>query len=185
MTQDSTPASAPDRQTHPRRRWRRLAIATLLGGAVAGIGAKVFAQNGPSMGHHCGTHRMHAGGDFFDQNPEAMQQRIEAFVKWGLADVNATEAQQKQISSIANAAIADLKPLRERHHELRGSIAKAIAQPTVDRAALESLRTQEIDIAQTASKRVTQAIGDAAEVLSPDQRRILAEKMQQRRHRWS
>jgi len=183
MNNDTSSHDTPS--TSPRRRWRRIAIATLLGGLVAGMGAKVFAQGGPVFGHHCGTHRMHGAGDFLDQSPEAMQQRIDAWVKWTLADVSATEAQQKQISAIAAAAAADLKPLRDKHHAVRASAAAALTQPTIDRTALEGLRVQELELADTVSRRLTQALGDAAEVLTPEQRAKLAEKVQHMKGRWS
>jgi Spy/CpxP family protein refolding chaperone len=50
----------------------------------------------------------------------------------------------------------------------------------VDRAGMEKLRAEQIALADTASKRVTQALGDAAEVLTPAQRQKLAERMKER-----
>jgi periplasmic protein CpxP/Spy len=179
MSQDHTPVP----QASPRRPWRRIALVTLIGGLAAGVGAKVFAQGGPGFGHHCGMHRMHADGDFFDQSPDAMQQRVEGFVKWSLADVKATDAQQKQIASILAAAAADMKPLRDQHKANRDAIGKALTAPTVDRTALEALRAKELELAEAASKRFTLAVADAADVLSPDQRAKLLERMEHARHR--
>ena len=45
---------------------------------------------------------------------------------------------------------------------------------------MEQVRASELALAETASKRVTQAIADAAETLQPAQRAKLAEKMKQR-----
>ena len=49
--------------------------------------------------------------------------------------------------------------------------------PTVDRTAIERLRAEQIGLAETASKRIAQALADAAEVLSPEQRRKVADWM--------
>jgi pimeloyl-ACP methyl ester carboxylesterase len=46
-----------------------------------------------------------------DQDPQVMQKRAEARVKWMLADVGATEAQEKKIAAIMTAAMTDLRPL--------------------------------------------------------------------------
>jgi Spy/CpxP family protein refolding chaperone len=70
----------------------------------------------------------------------------------------------------------------------RTARAKAIAlmsAPTIDRAAIETLRVEQIGLADTASKRIAQALADTAEVLSPEQRVKLAERMQRRQGRWS
>jgi Spy/CpxP family protein refolding chaperone len=56
-----------------------------------------------------------------------------------------------------------------------------LAKPNVDRAALEAIRAQEIQAADAMSKRFVQSLADVAEVLTPEQRAQLAEKMKQRR----
>ena len=47
----------------------------------------------------------------------------------------------------------------------------------VDRAAIERLRSEQLALAETASKRISQALGDAAEVLNPEQRRTLVDRV--------
>ena len=58
----------------------------------------------------------------------------------------------------------------------------ALEQPTIDRAALEQIRATELQRAETASSRVVQAIADAAEVLTPEQRIELIRLAAQFRH---
>ena len=65
----------------------------------------------------------------------------------------------------------------------RTKAVELLAAPTIDRAAMEQVRAGELALAETASKRVTQAIADAAETLQPAQRAKLAEKMKQRMER--
>ena len=72
----------------------------------------------------------------------------------------------------------DIAPLRGKMKEARTQGIELMAAPTLDRAAIEKLRTEQIALADISSKRVTQALADAAEVLTPDQRRKLAERAQ-------
>ena len=55
-----------------------------------------------------------------------------------------------------------------------------LSAPTIDRAAIERLRAEQIQGADAVSKRMAQAFADAAEVLTPDQRKKVAERMQKR-----
>jgi periplasmic protein CpxP/Spy len=50
-----------------------------------------------------------------------------------------------------------------------------LTAPTIDRSAIERLRAEKIGLAETASKRIAQGLADAAEVLSPEQRRKVAD----------
>lgn len=164
--------SRPERATR-RRRWRRWLIGGLAAtGLFAVIGAKVHAHGGPGC--------IHRGGWSADASPEAMQRRLDAGVRWMLADVGATEDQQQQIRDIAAAAIQDLQPLREQHLAIRRATAELFAKPTFDRAALETLRAQALALAEQASRRMTQALADAAEVLTPEQRGQLAVRFERR-----
>ena len=57
-----------------------------------------------------------------------------------------------------------------------------LAAPTVDRTALEQLRVAQIQSADARRRRVLQAMADAAEVLTPEQRVKAAERLKKR---WS
>jgi len=52
-------------------------------------------------------------------------------------------------------------------------------------AAIERLRAEQIGLAETASKRIAQALADAADVLSPEQRRKVADWMALGRPWWA
>ena len=171
-----------DRGHHGQHRHRRggffkgLFAGALLFAVVAG-GAYV----GSSHAHPgaAGRHAMWHGS--FDA--ESSAKRINAMVGWVLADVDATAAQKAKIGDIAQAALKDLIPLRDEHKAARTKATELLAAATVDRNAIETLRASEFKLAETASKRMTQAIADAAEVLEPAQRAKLAEKMKQRMDR--
>ncbi len=177
MNPETNPESTPSASDKPRRPWRRAAIATLIGGLAAGIGAKAIAHGGPGGWHGGwgGGRGMHA-----EMDPQVMQRRAEAMVKWWLADVDATEAQQKKVAEIMTATMTELRPLRAKHFEARKQVMDILSRPQIDRGALEAVRAQELQLAETFSRRITQSLADAAEVLTPEQRTKLAERMQRR-----
>ena len=148
--------------------FRRAAIATLIGGLAAGAGFKAWAHGG-----HGGWH----GGEGFSE------ERIERMVKHFGVEVDATPEQKAKLTEIATAAAKELQPLREKAREARKQAMALLAAPAVDREALERLRSEQMQAADAASKRLTQALADVAEVLTPEQRKQLAERMQ-KRHGW-
>lgn len=93
----------------------------------------------------------------------------------------ATPEQRQQIRSIFAAAQQDMQAQRAGGRELRQQMQAALAAPTVDAAAIEKLRQQMQARHEAGSKRMTQAMVDAAKVLTPEQRKALAEQRQQRR----
>jgi len=113
-------------------------------------------------------------------DPEAMGKRLDAMVAFALADIDATADQKTRISVIAKQAATDLAPLRKMHMEARQKSMALLTQPTIDRAQLEALRVQQMQLGDTVSRRMLQAIADAAEVLNADQRAKLAQKWQSR-----
>jgi Spy/CpxP family protein refolding chaperone len=179
MTQETNKTKQPD-SGRPRRPWRRIAIAALIGSMAAGVGMTAFAHGGGPFGGGFGHRGWHQGpGGQMD--PEAMKRRVDASVRWMLADINATEAQQQRIAGIVEATMKEMAPLREKHREARRAVMELLAKPSVDRAAIESIRAQEIQSADAMSRRFVQSLADVAEVLTPEQRAQLAEKMKQRR----
>jgi periplasmic protein CpxP/Spy len=98
-----------------------------------------------------------------------------------LDSVNATAEQRSQIKAIADKAKTDLQAQREAGKASRDQFMTLFAQPTVDANAAEALRAQKMQQADQASRRVMQAMLEVSRVLTPEQRKQLAERMQQRR----
>jgi len=95
--------------------------------------------------------------------------------------VNATPEQRTRIGEIMKAAAADVRQQREASRGLREQAMTLFAQPTVDARAVEALRQQMVQQHDQSSRRWTQAMLDASAVLTPDQRKQLAERLKQRR----
>ena len=66
-------------------------------------------------------------------------------------------------------------PVHEKMRAARTRAIQLLQQPQTDRAALEALRAEQIATADEASKRLTQGLADAADVLTPAQRTKLAQ----------
>lgn len=97
--------------------------------------------------------------------------------------IDATPEQSKQLTDIAKAAAKDLMPMHEKMRLVRTQAKELLGGATVDRAAIEKLRSEQIANMDEASKRISNALADAAEVLTPEQRKELSERMA-RHHGW-
>ncbi len=153
-----------------RRFFKRAGIAAAIGSLAAAVGFKAFAESGEHMRWHRGL--MHA-----NFTPEQAEQRIGRMLKHFYVEIDATEAQKQKLDPIVKQAARDLLPLRVKMHEARKQGAALLSAETIDRAAIEAFRTQQLQLAETASKRFSQALADVAEVLTPAQRKDLAGRL--------
>jgi periplasmic protein CpxP/Spy len=129
----------------------------------------VAAQAQPGPGHHGGPP---AAGLFGGGHMEHM-----------LDLVNATDAQRSQIDAIFKAARTDLAGQREAGQKLHQQMMTLYAATNIDAAAIEAVRAQLSAQHEVASKRMSQAMIDAARVLTPEQRVKIAEAMKKRHER--
>jgi len=164
-----------DRKPEKRRRFfKRAAIATLIGGIAAGIGIKAFAQGGG-----CGWHR--GGFAAGPLDPAQMDEHLDRMLKHLYVEIDATEEQKQKLAPIVKQAAKDLLPLREKMRAARNQAIGLLTGDTIDRGAIEALRAEQLLLAEQASRRIVQALGDAAEVLTPPQRKELAARMETHR----
>ena len=144
-----------------------IAIAAAAGFA-GGYAGKSFAQS--PFGHR--------GGISTTLDPAQMDERVERMVRHFAVEVDATPEQKDKLTAVAKDLARDMAPLRGKMKAARSQGIELMAAPTLDRAAIEKLRAEQIALADTSSKRVTQALADAAEVLTPEQRKKLADRAQ-------
>ena len=145
-----------------KRRW---AIAGIGGALAAGLLTLAACGGGGHGGH---GHRSH--GMMAQMSPEEAGKRIDKMVNRVLDDVGATTEQKQRVAQIAKEAAQELMPMRTQHKGARGRAMDLFAQPSIDRAAIEQLRVEELQLGEAASKRIAKAIADAGEVLTPEQR---------------
>lgn len=153
-----------------RRRWLKRGILGLLGAGLAGgLGFRAFAHRGYGRG---------------PLGPAEVDARLERMLKHLYVEIDATEAQEQQLAPIVKQTATDLLPLRERMRAARSEAIALLTGEPIDRAALERLRSEQLQLAETGSKRLVEAVADAAELLTPEQRRVVGERLQQCRRRW-
>jgi periplasmic protein CpxP/Spy len=141
----------------------RLTATALLVAVLGGVTLSAWAMPGGHGGH--GGHGMMMGG----RGLERM-----------LDSVNASAEQRTQIKAIAERAKADLQGQRDAGKGTRQQMMALFTQPVVDANAVEALRAQQMQRHDQASRRMTQAMVEVSRVLSPEQRKQLAERMAKR-----
>jgi periplasmic protein CpxP/Spy len=149
----------------PRRRRRWLPVAAIaLGAAFTGaVATSAIGQYGPPWGHWHGPGFMRG-----PLTPGQIEDRVDRGIRHAAIELDATPEQQDKLRAIAKAAVRDLVPMRDK--------AKGARE-----------RAEHLTLADSASKRFAQAVADAAEVLTPEQRQKAHEWVQWRRgfwHRW-
>ena len=145
--------------TNPGR--RRIKIVAITAALIAvAAGALAFAHSGG--GHH---------GPAMNRSPESHLEHMQTL----LTRIGASDAQKSQIEGILTPALNEMKAVHHAHFAAFKQFHEAISAPSIDRARIESLRSEQVRALDEASKKLVLAFSDAAEVLSPEQRAALAE----------
>ncbi|MEO3388333.1 periplasmic heavy metal sensor [Mesorhizobium sp. CAU 1741] len=137
--------------------------------AVAGIGAAGAMGAGDGVGRYVMRAGMEHGGHFAGRG---LNRAFEA--------IDATAEQEDRIWTIIDDTRAELRPMMRDFRDARESVIEILAAPTIDRAAAETLRAERIAAMDEASKKMTAAVLEVAEVLTPEQRATLVERFQER-----
>ena len=164
-----------------KHRVRGWVMAVMLVGLGAAGGA--LTTIAVDAGAHGGWHdrfRMHGHG--YTANAAHATERLLRVSAWVLGSVDATDEQRDRVDAILAGAVNDIFPLRNEHHAHRRDLIAELARPQVDRAELERVRTAELALAEKATARLLDATVAIAEVLQPDQRQRLAERLAERGH---
>jgi protein CpxP len=176
-TQDTPPQSSGSRchrSGHCGARVGRgifFLLVALAAGFVGGYASKSFA---------------HGPGSLMAEtmDPAQMDEHVERMVKHLAVEVDATPEQREKLTTIAQSAARDLAPMVSKMRRARQQAIDLMGAETVDRTAIENLRAGQLALMDTTSKRLTQALADAADVLTVEQRKKLAERTQRFGHRF-
>lgn len=167
----ATPQPAP-------RRWSRAWIVGALAVAAAGGLGIAGAMSNDGPGHMMertgwggpGGHHGPRGGGFEGRGFDRMMDAIDA-----------TPEQKEQLRTIMRNTRNEIEPLMDKMRDSRGAVVDILGAETIDRAAAEKLRTDRLADIDAASQKITTAALDAASVLTPEQRKELREKFEERR----
>lgn len=146
----------------------RYTVIAFLAGAGLTAGVGVLAAQG--MAHHM----------MMDSSatPAEVSAHVDHMLKHLYVEIDATPAQQAQIGPLVQQAVTDLLPLRSQLRADHDQFLSALTQTTVDRSSLEAAREAHLQLADQASKRIVQLLGDVGSVLTPTQRQALASHLQ-------
>jgi protein CpxP len=149
---------------------RTLLIAFAAGAAlITGVGA-LARTDALDAWHHMVMGGGEHGGTDASANIDHMLQHL-------YVELSATDAQKAQIEPLVRQAMSELQPLHARLHSAHHQALDAVMQTPVDRAALEAARVAHLQLADEASKRAVQLIADVGDVLTPAQRKALADHL--------
>ena len=153
-----------------RRLFNRYTVIAFVAGAAltAGIGAWA---GGMSCTHGMMMGSMHSAAD--------VSAHVDHALKHLYVEIDATDAQKAKIGPLVQQAATDLLPLHTQFQAAHVQVVQGLTQPTVDRAALEAAREAHLQLADQASKRIVQLLGDVGDVLTPTQRNALATHLEQ------
>ena len=177
MSEDSnTPLSGT---IVPPSRGRRTGwiVAAVIAAGLTGAAASTALSQGMGFGPGFGHGHWHArfmGGPL---DPAQIEDRADRMVRHVAIEIDATTEQQDKLRAVVKGAVKDLLPMRDKAQAARAKARELLTQQTIDRAEIERFRTEHVALADAFSKRVAQAIGDAAEILTPEQRRKLADRL--------
>ncbi|NKC10817.1 MAG: hypothetical protein GKR94_00990 [Gammaproteobacteria bacterium] len=175
MTTDN---ANPRRRGTSMRTWM-LAGAIALGGALAGgavtAAATAYAHGG--FGKHGGWHGHHG-----EPNAERAKAHAAEKAEWVLGRVDASDEQKERVVAIINRAVDGMMPLLTQHREHHASIVQLLSGDAIDKDALERLRKAEVALLDSGSQVLTQAIAEAAAVLTAAQRKELHQAIAKFRH---
>jgi Spy/CpxP family protein refolding chaperone len=146
-------------------------VAFIAGAALAGgLGASAWASGMSGCHHGMMMDGTHSAAD--------VSAHVDHMLKHFYVEIDATDAQKAQIAPLVKQAVDDLMPLHSQLHTAHTHAMQALTQTTVDRASLEAARAEHLQLADRASKRITRLIADVGDVLTPPQRKALADHLE-------
>lgn len=117
------------------------------------------------------------------RSAEDVRARLGHFEDRALDRVDATDEQRDRIGAILDDTAPRVFSHKQQLASLHEEAGELLVADTVDRAAIEDLRGDAVAAFDAATRDVFAAVADVAEVLTPEQRRELADLLDGWHHR--
>lgn len=170
-TDNETPSASEPGSRGKRGRRRRRWL--LFGLPIAAIAA-LFTARAFAHGFRQGC--AHEG----ELSEEELNERREHMVDFAARFLDVTPQQKTRLSALAKELTPQFVALRKEGKALRDKAQQAVSDD--NRAALEGVRLQGMQLAERASQQWLAAYGKLADILTPEQRKELAEHLKHGRH---
>jgi Spy/CpxP family protein refolding chaperone len=166
-------SSEPRNANAPRRSvFNRMTLVAFVAGAALAGSIVAVAASGMGVGFHHGM--------MSDATSAAdVSAHVDHVLKHLYVEIDATEAQKAQITPLVQQAVNDLLPMHAQLQAAHAQAIQALTHNAVDRTALEAARVAHLQLADQASRRLTQLLADVDDVLTPAQRTALAAHLRQ------
>lgn len=137
--------------------------------------------------HEAGWGKRRGRADWANLTDAEIEKKVSRAVKHVAIEIDATDEQTARITTLVTAVAKNMKPLRGEFRSAGEELQKLLVSNTIDRTALEAVRAERLAEADRVSKELMTALADVAEILTPEQRKILDERLDQfksMRGRW-
>lgn len=115
-------------------------------------------------------------------DPARYQEHLTQRIDKALSGTDATAEQKRQIADILGQSFKDMRAMNDQRTQNRKAMTEALQAPTIDAAKIESIRAEQMKIADSSSQRFTKALTDAANVLTVEQRQAFFKNWSEREH---
>jgi protein CpxP len=144
-------------------------VVAIAGVAVAVLGSAVALA---SFGWHGG------------HNEKFMRRMVDAHVEETLDEINATPQQRQKVSAIEDRLLADFQVSRDARRTFLTSLTDQFSQPQLDNASIEQAFQPVAQSHEKLRQELLQTVGDLHDLLTPDQRAKLVERVRHLQERW-
>lgn len=121
----------------------------------------------------------HKRSNFSTMSDAEIEERVTKMVRHLSIEIDATPEQETKIIEVTFATAKDMQPLRAEFRAAGEEMASLLTAQTVDLAAIENLRAERLVATDEVSKTVVGAIAKVSQILTPEQRKGLAGRLEQ------
>jgi len=142
-----------------------------------GAFASVAHSGGGFFEHERGHGYGHKMGGFMNNshNPANFEKHLDKKMQFMAFALDTSDEQQEKLKTIITDLMKEAHPMKMKLRETREELRTLLTQPKIDREAIEKLRVEKIALVDTLSKKATNAIINAGEILNLEQRVKLGE----------